>query len=231
MKKEQNYLDIMKHTDEEKKWSLQYWVHDFGRLIMVPWCKLWYRPIVLFENEKAKEKVKGGAIVISNHQSYKDPLRISCALFPYRRIRYIGLHTFFERWYTKWLFANLLMIPINRDKPSMGTFREVINCVKKGWLVCIFPEGHVNWDSNISDFKQGVTVFAQGTGKPVVPTYVLNRKHFWEPLICAIGEPIDYNSISKGMTKDEGRQLFTEKLFEKEKLLEGICKGRYEKSR
>ncbi|MDO4487758.1 MAG: DUF6198 family protein [Eubacteriales bacterium] len=226
--KKKSYIQKMRHTGAEKKWSLQYFYHDLARLVFIVWFAPWYRPIVLYENENAKKKIKGGAIITSNHQTFIDAARISGIVLPYRRIRYMGLARLFKRKSTRWLFPRLLMIPVDPEKTATATLREVINDINGGWVVGIFPEGHVNRDSVLSEFKEGTALFAQTTGCPVIPTYILAQKSRWERMICAIGEPVTFEAVTADVPKTEKRRAFMDELFRRTKELEAQCIANYD---
>ena len=61
-----------------------YFLYDFGKITAVIPCLLWYRMKRLYASPEAKKKIKGGAILISNHSGNVDPIAIMTAVW-YRR--------------------------------------------------------------------------------------------------------------------------------------------------
>ena len=69
--------------------------------------------------------------------------------------------------------------------------------MKGGYLVSMFPEGHVNGErtGDLEDFKPGLVLMALQAKAPVVPVYIKPRKHFYERARFVIGEPVDVTAL------------------------------------
>jgi 1-acyl-sn-glycerol-3-phosphate acyltransferase len=79
------------------------------------------------------------------------------------------------------------------------SFRHIVEVLRAGGLVGIFPEGGITRDGAMRPFRAGAAVLALQIGVPVVPIYVagtfeaLPRDARWPrfvPVALRIGEPI-----------------------------------------
>ena len=64
--------------------SPEYWFHDLIRVTGGPPGLLWFRPKKLYADGAAREKIRGGALIISNHATNFDPLYLMLTIW-YRR--------------------------------------------------------------------------------------------------------------------------------------------------
>ncbi len=80
-----------KKKNEKKRSPLRWLPFDFVRITAAPGL-LWFRPKIIYENENAKKKIRGGALLISNHIGLFDPMYLMMAIW-YRRHRFICKNT------------------------------------------------------------------------------------------------------------------------------------------
>lgn len=158
---------------------------------------LWFRVKRLYSSLEAKKKIKGGAILISNHISLSDPMYLLLAIW-YRRHHFVAMQKMFNTKFKKWLFTNVFhCIEVNRDNVSIKTFKNITNHLKSGKLVTMFPEGHINIENDgVNAFKSGMVMMAIKSGCPIVPVYIKRRKHWYSRLVVGIGEAIDISKFS-----------------------------------
>ncbi len=173
-----------------KLFSPRYLVYDFVKLTASLPGLLWLRPKWRYENKAARKRIRGGALLISNHAGFFDPIHLMFAVW-YRRHHFICGKEFFET-KARWWFKQFLCIPIDRGNFSFATMREITDELKAGSLVSIFPEGHINGGSDsLAAFKSGPVLIALQGKVPIVPVYVKPKAHFWNRVTFVIGEPID----------------------------------------
>jgi len=179
-----------KRPNRAKLFSLKYLVYDFVKLSAALPGIIWLRPRWRFESDAAKKPIRGGALLISNHDGFFDPVNVMFAVW-YRRHHFICGKEFFES-KARWWFERFLCIPIDRQNFNFGSLREITDELKSGSLVSIFPEGHINGGSgDLSAFKSGPVLIALQGRAPIVPVYVKPRAHFYNRMTFVIGEPID----------------------------------------
>ena len=181
-----------KQENKAKLFSLRSWFYDFVKLTAALPGLLWFRPRWRYENEAAKKRIRGGALVIANHGGFFDPICVMIAIW-YRRHRFVCDKIFFTG-RKRWLFQHFLCIPVDRENVGMDTLRTVADALKAGSLVSLFPEGHIqdeNGGGGLAAFKSGVVLMALQGKAPIVPVYCRPKPHFWSRLRIVIGEPID----------------------------------------
>ncbi len=148
----------------------------------------------------------GPAVLVCNHVSYVDALIIFSAA--YRPVRFV-MHA---RYYRIPIFGRFLAaaggIPIDSGRKSPAllnrAFREIARTLKKGGLVCIFPEGKLTRDGQIDTFRPGIEKIVALTRAPVIPMALkglwgsffshqngppMNRlpRRFWSKIELAVG--------------------------------------------
>ncbi len=206
-----------KKPQKKRKNPFEYLVYDFVRLTGAPMGYVIFRPKIIYESEQAKQKIKGGALLVANHTNYFDPMYLLIAIW-YRRQHYISKDEFFKKPLRAWLFKQFHCIPIDRENFNINTFREITDQLKSGKLVCMFPEGHVT-GTPITDFKAGMTLMALQSGVPIIPVYMKPPKNIFHRLKIVIGDPI--YAVDKDGKRLSMMQLtkLTQTLHEKEEQL------------
>jgi len=182
----------MKH----KLFAPAYWFFDLAKVTAAIPGLLWFRPHVIYESKKASKLIRGGALLCANHQTHYDPVYLQVVV-GYRRHRFVCLQEFFSKPSTAWLFRHFLCIPIDREHPKLKTIREIADYLKSGWVVTIFPEGKISTDK-ISAFQSGIVLMAVQGEAPIIPVYVRPKKHWYDRLTAAIGEPIETTVLCGG---------------------------------
>lgn len=204
--------------------NFKYSLFDLFRFFGIPFL-LWFRVKKIYENELAKKKQKGGCLIISNHILYSDVMVLHCA-FAYRRLFFVVMKELFEKPFSRWFYRNSGCIPVDREKPSLSTFKEIVLRLQGGNMIVIFPEGHVSFsnDKPMSPFKSGAIMMAYQANVPIVPTYREIRKNIFQRQKIVIGEPINIKEKfgdNLGMNQIEE---VTKYLFDKEQELKELYK-------
>lgn len=180
--------------NKAKLFSLRYWFYDFVKLTAALPGLIWFRPKWIYENEAARKRIRGGALIIANHGGFFDPICVMTAIW-YRRHHFVCDKMFFQG-KKRWLFERFLCIPVDRENVGMDLLRTVADELKAGSLVSLFPEGHVQEESGgagLASFKSGVVLMALQGKAPIVPVYCRPKPHWWSRLRMVIGEPVDLN--------------------------------------
>lgn len=206
--------------------SPKYFIYDFVKITAGIPGLIWFRPKKLYVSEKAKEKVRGGALMMANHSGFFDPVYLMLG-FWYRRHHYVAWKILFEGKFQHFLFTSFLCIPIDKEHFGIGTFREITDHLKDDELVVIFPEGKVNvtGKNDLQSFKSGMILMAARSGKPIVPVYIKKRAHWYSRSVLAVGEPLDVRSRYSAMPNLTEMDAITNDLFEQEALLKKLAEG------
>lgn len=207
-----------------KKRKLNYFLYDFVKITGVPLMWPFLRPKFIYENEQAKQKIKGGALLISNHSGRIDPI---VALFPlwYRRQHFVTTKELFDTKLKRWFFTRMHCIEIDRDDVSMQSFKRIISYLKDEKVVSIFPEGRMTNTEEVQKFKSGAVLMSILAQKPIVPIYQQKRTSIFQRQRIIIGQTIDVAKILNGKPSLSEIDKVSELLREKEKQLKDIAYG------
>ncbi|HQR75184.1 MAG TPA: MFS transporter [Burkholderiaceae bacterium] len=114
---------------------------------------------------------EGAAVLACNHVSFVDAVLIMGA--SPRPIRFVMDHRIFKIPLMNWFFKNAKAIAIApaREDPKMleRANQRIDAALAEGDLVCIFPEGKITFDGELSPFKQGVQKIVERVPVPVYP--------------------------------------------------------------
>jgi len=162
---------------------------------------------------------RGGVIIAANHQSFLDPPLIG--LGAPRQISYLAAAYLFDLWrgFT-WLIRSLNAIPVKRTGGDRQAYREMVNRLRAGGAVLMFPEGTRTWDGSIGPLRPGVWNIARRAGAPIVPAVIDGAHEAWprgtpcprpHPVRVMFGPPISAERV-RALTSDGLTDLLSERL-------------------
>ena len=212
----------MNEPQKAKLFSLRCFVMDFIRVSGALPGLLWLRPKIRYASKKAKKRIRGGALVISNHTSFVDP-GYTMFVFWYRRQYFVCHKAFMETKAGPFFHAAGCLIPIDADNFNIGSFRAITDSLKAGKVVTLFPEGHVN-GGEMMEFKSGMVLISMQSKRPIVPVYLKPRTHGCSRLKAVVGEPVDITALCGGMPAFSKIEEITRLLREREAELEELAK-------
>ncbi|MEM7168134.1 MAG: lysophospholipid acyltransferase family protein [Planctomycetota bacterium] len=137
-------------------------------------CRLYFRNRRRGIDNVPKE---GGVLVAANHASFLDPVLVGVTTA--RPLRFVARRSLFRNPLFGWLIRNLNSVPINRAGVSKETLRVVLEQLRLGRAVLIFPEGTRSPDGRLGEFRSGVVRLAQMGNVPVVPALVFGSYAAW----------------------------------------------------
>jgi acyl-[acyl-carrier-protein]-phospholipid O-acyltransferase/long-chain-fatty-acid--[acyl-carrier-protein] ligase len=171
----------------------------------------------------------GGVLLIANHISYVDPLVLQLACRrPIRFMAFKGLrrHAFFN-----WCFDQSGCIDVAADSPIEGV-RAAVQALKRGEVVCVFPEGHISRAGQLLEIKKGFELIARQAKAPVVPVAIdglwgsifsfAGNKYLWKSprlmptdVFVAFGKPAAPDTVNPAWARRElldlGHEAFEER--------------------
>jgi 1-acyl-sn-glycerol-3-phosphate acyltransferase len=120
---------------------------------------------------------KDPLLVVSNHNSRKDPVAINLALK--RPVRYMAKKEAFDP--RNGIFEYLMVriffaYPVDRERPGPDAIRRTISYLDQGDCVGLFPEGTRHEDEVLHPFTHGAAYFAWKSGVQVLPIGVTEEK-------------------------------------------------------
>lgn len=153
---------------------------------------------------------EGGALILANHRSPADPLFIwlnhNFRNGP-RNIRAIGFMAAAEycnKPGIKWLSDTMGNIKVNRDGQDAAQTREAIRKLKDGQLLGIFPEGRINYGTDLLPPNPGIAFLALKSKVPVIPVFIHDAPQCGDDLVAPFltpsrtrvtyGKPIDLSA-------------------------------------
>lgn len=158
---------------------------------------------------------KGAFLLLSNHQSFLDP--IFCAGLLPMRMCYMARDTLFTNWFFGPLIRSVNAIPIKRGQADLAAMKTIIDRLKSGLPVTLFPEGTRTTDGRISRVKPGVAMLSRRAKVPVVPMVIEGAFEAWprnkkifelgRKVVAYYGRPIPAETI-----KEMGDEAFAEYL-------------------
>ena len=91
----------------------------------------------------------------------------------------------------------MLCIQVDKSNFTLSAFHDVVNALKEGDSVVIFPEGEVNQNDTRAPlaFKSGAVLMAHKSGAPLVPMYIVRREHWYQRQYVVVGESIDVRTM------------------------------------
>ncbi len=119
----------------------------------------------------------GGALLISNHESFLDPVVLGVNL-P-RMISFMARSTLFEKPLFAWLINGLNSFPVRRGESDIGAIKEALRRLEAGDILTIFPEGTRSADGEIGAIQPGIAMIVRRAGVPVIPAVVVGAWDAW----------------------------------------------------
>lgn len=123
----------------------------------------------------------GPALLVSNHQSFLDPLFVSLGC-PRRQIHFMAKEELFKVSTSRHMMLGLGAFPVNRNGPSKSTLAQVLRYLREGRCVCLFAEGTRSRDGKLQPFQAGFSKIAQKTKTPVVPIAIRGTRELFEEI-------------------------------------------------
>jgi 1-acyl-sn-glycerol-3-phosphate acyltransferase len=155
---------------------------------------------------------KGAFVLVSNHQSYLDP--IFCAGLLKRHSSFVARDSLFANWFFGPLISSVNAIPVKQGQADLPAMRKVVAKLKKGRGLCLFPEGTRTYDGKIAPLKPGIGFLCRRGKAAVVPVVIDGAFECW-PRHNRIFSP---GSISvcygKVITAEQVKNMGDEKLAE-----------------
>lgn len=110
----------------------------------------------------------GGVLLLPNHVTFADAFFLSAAC-P-RPIRFVMDEAFIASPAIRWFTGIFGTVNIRRDQP-LEAIREVIKALKKGQVVCLFPEGQLTRTGTLCTLQRGFELIASKAGHPLIPVW------------------------------------------------------------
>lgn len=156
----------------------------------------------------------GPVIIASNHLSFLDPPLVGTGVK--RSINYMARKTLFRYPGVGALLRSWNAVPIDRDGGSASGLKEILDRLKRGGAIILFPEGTRSLDGKLQPARSGVGLAIIKSSAPVVPTRVFGTFEAYgkgitipRPHRIAVkyGQPLTFAAL-----RDEARNCSKERL-------------------
>ena len=186
----------------------------FARFLCRVFCKLCFR-LSYIATENVPED--GCVLLISNHQSFLDPML--CGIRLRRRVTFLARDTLFKHWLFGRSISSVGTIPVRRGEGDLSAMKMVIKRLREGGCVCLFPEGTRTQDGMIAPFRGGFRLLSHRGRAAVVPVVIdgafdcwPRHKKIFSPgakIIVRYGQSIPAEKMEE-MSNDELLDLITD---------------------
>ena len=145
---------------------------------------------------------RGGVLIVSNHQSYLDPVLVGVRLE--RPLSYLARSGLFKNpilgTVIRWLHA----FPVRQGEADVGAVKETIARLREGHALNIFPEGSRTENGEMLPIERGVGLVIRRAKVPVVPVILHGSFSAWPKgqklfrpgkIRMLYGKPIDLSEL------------------------------------
>jgi 1-acyl-sn-glycerol-3-phosphate acyltransferase len=161
----------------------------------------------------------GPYILAVNHQSFLDPMLAGIVLKG--QLCFMARDTLFKSRIFGPLLLSVKAIPVRRGQADISSIRKIIEKLKQGNGICLFPEATRTIDGKIAPFKGGFTLLCRRGNAPVVPVLIDGAFECWprhkklpkpgSKITVSYAKPISVEQITS-MADDDFAKLLTNTL-------------------
>ena len=189
----------------------------FAKITGWPVQFLCFRTRVYYENAACSRRIKGPAIIISNHTSVFD-YAVYLFVFFSRTLRFQMAEVLYRKKLLGWFLRRMGGIYVDRDGFDFGFVTKSEDVLRGGGVVGIFPESRIPkpGEERPLEFKTSAAYIALRSDAPVIPV-VTNGSYFSKKRArVMIGEPINVRDLSDpGLGEKEDLKNVSAKLRER----------------
>ncbi|MBR6914997.1 MAG: 1-acyl-sn-glycerol-3-phosphate acyltransferase [Clostridia bacterium] len=164
-----------------------------------------FRTKVYYENASTcSRRIKGPAIIISNHTSVFD-YAVYLFVFFSRTLRFQMAEVLYKKRLLGWFLRRMGGIYVDREGFDFGFVTRSEEILRRGGVVGIFPESRIPkpGEERPLEFKTSAAYIALRAGVPVIPA-VTDGSYFKKSRArVMIGEPINVGDLSDPSLKEK----------------------------
>lgn len=138
---------------------------------------------------KGRHHVPPGPVILCpNHISWIDPPLMGLLLT--RPVRYITKAEAFRGRFPHFILTRVGAYPVQRGHFDREAVRRSLTCLRQGFVLAVFPEGHRSKDGRLLPLRDGAALMALRTGAAVVPVGIRGPYRVWHRLRVSFGPPL-----------------------------------------
>ncbi|HSX12696.1 MAG TPA: lysophospholipid acyltransferase family protein, partial [Rhabdochlamydiaceae bacterium] len=216
-------------------WAYAKEMKPFYRFVLfLAWCvyKILYRHKVY----GLEHYYSGPGILAANHVSYLDPPIVAIS-WP-EEIHFLAKESLFKPFLFGRMIRALNSHPVTGEVNDISVFKTLIQLLKEGKKVILFPEGLRSENGQLEPLKPGIGLLAARANAAIIPTYIFGAFQIWDihhklpklygRTICIFGKPILWQDFARFEKKEAQAQLIerlTEALLNLKSWYEEGAKG------
>ncbi|MEY4386566.1 MAG: 1-acyl-sn-glycerol-3-phosphate acyltransferase [Verrucomicrobiota bacterium] len=164
--------------------------------------------------------LEGPVILASNHLSFLDPPLVGSGVN--RGINYMARKTLFRYPGIGALLRSWNAVPVDRDGGSAAGLKEILDRLKRGGAIIMFPEGTRSLTGELLPARSGIGLAIIKSTAPVVPVRVFGTFEAYGKNVkiprphrvqVKYGEPMNFAALraeAKGCSKDRLKEIYQE---------------------
>jgi 1-acyl-sn-glycerol-3-phosphate acyltransferase len=162
----------------------------------------------------------GGALIVANHVSYLDPSVVGAAFR--QPIYYLARKSLFKG-FLGWLLPRIQVLPVDRGRGDLASMKRILNLLRAGNRVLIFPEGTRSTDGSLQAAEAGIGFIIAKCEVPVVPVRIFGafecfpRGSTWPRpgrITIVPGPPVVFADLPAEFTSRERYQACADRVME-----------------
>lgn len=117
----------------------------------------------------------GPALLLSNHESYLDPLIVGAAA--HRHLCFLARKTLFRNKFFGDLIRRTNAVPVDQEGIAKEGLKAILERLKGGEAVLVFPEGERTATGEMQPLKPGILLLIKRIEAPIVPVGLAGAFH------------------------------------------------------
>ena len=180
-------------------------------LIIFPIKKIYLR-------KEKKPKYKGPKIIAMNHTAFLDYVEALLAFPGRRKYVLVGAQFYAYNPFLTFLLKAMGVIRVDEVTGNMDAVNKAVEVLNKGHDILIFPEGHIETEGKLMEYKQAAALISLSSGCPIVPVFHNGRIGPGKRDLVFVGSymyPDTYICREDLETLQERAKVFTQDLQER----------------
>lgn len=161
-------------------------------------------------------------ILAVNHHSYMDPPLVLLSFPRWKNLTFAAHMDLWKVPLLGWILTFYEAIPVAKGVPTKSNIQRLIELLKQGKDICIFPEGGIIEKPGFSPAYRGISLIAEATEGTVVPVCLKGTlkwiKRPWQNISITYKKPIRWKEFAeqyKDLPKKELHILFAKTVLER----------------
>ena len=133
-------------------------------LILFPIKKIYLR-------KNKKENYKGPVVIAMNHTAFLDYVEALLAFPGRRKFVLVGAQFYAFNPVLTFFLKAMGVIKVDAVTGNMDAVNRAVEEINKGHSILVFPEGHIETEGKLLEYKQAAALISLSAGVPIVPVF------------------------------------------------------------